>query len=572
MTAKEWLINYCNETIENEKYRCKKHRQACQRCLDMLKETENEECLYYFDEYRADRVINFFTYLKHSKGVLAGQNIVLDGLSKFVAYNLYGFLYKKTMYRVFKKAFVTMGRKGQKSQLQAGFALYEMSVIATEFNALNECYCAGCTRKQSGVIFEECKLMLNRSPLSTKFKITRDKIKHIKTGSFLEALSKEAKKSGEGTNPCLGIIDEYKDHPDNGFYETLETGMKAQPQPLLIMISTAGNDISVPMYTQEYPYVTRLLNKEVDNVNYFGVICEVEEGDKIDDWRVWEKANQLLFTYEVGIQGLKDSYKVAKEIPEKMTTFLVKNLNMWQNRSEDGYMNMDKFKDCKVDKLPYDLLRNEGVYIGIDISSKHDLCGVTFEIPIKNDDGQIYYYIKTHSFIPSVEKLQEHIQVDKQPFQSWLDRGFISLTNTPIVDQQQVLDYCIKECHKNGWEIKMFCVDPHNASKFLMDLTNDGYNAVEVYQSKKCLNEPTVDFREKVLTGHIIYEDNPSFFWQMGNAKVIRDTEGLIKIDKSMQRQRIDEVDSTMCSHKLAMYCEFESTYDALEALENCNW
>ena len=96
-TPREWLINYCNETISNTKYRCLKHRQACQRCLDMLKKEH-----IYFDEEQADNVIKFFTYLKHSKGVMSGKPIILDGLSKFIAYNIYGFKYKKNDYRVFR--------------------------------------------------------------------------------------------------------------------------------------------------------------------------------------------------------------------------------------------------------------------------------------------------------------------------------------------------------------------------------------------------------------------------------------------------------------------------------------
>ena len=223
-TPREWLINYCNETISNTKYRCLKHRQACQRCLDML----NKEHIY-FDEEQADNVIKFFTYLKHSKGVMSGKPIILDGLSKFIAYNIYGFKYKKNDYRVFRKAFISMGRKGQKSQLQSGFALYEMSVMATKWNTMNYCTCAGITRKQSKVIFEECQLMLRGSILASKFKITRDSITHIKTMSRLEALSKEAKKDGEGTNVQLAIIDEYKDHEDSMFYEIAETGQRALP-------------------------------------------------------------------------------------------------------------------------------------------------------------------------------------------------------------------------------------------------------------------------------------------------------------------------------------------------------
>ena len=110
-SPKEWLIDYCNKTIKNTKYRCLKHRQACKRTLDLL---EREDI--YFDEEQADNVVKFFALLRHSKGVLSGKPIVLEGLSKFIAYCIYGFKYVETDYRLYRKAFISMGRKGQKSQ------------------------------------------------------------------------------------------------------------------------------------------------------------------------------------------------------------------------------------------------------------------------------------------------------------------------------------------------------------------------------------------------------------------------------------------------------------------------
>lgn len=553
MSPRDWLIKYCNETIADKKYRCTKHRQSCKKCLEMLEKSEDEDNSYYFDNKQAENIVSFFAMLRHSKGVIAGKPIIVDGLSKYILYNIYGFKQRATDYRLITKAFISMGRKGQKSQLQSGMALYDMSVLATKWKTLNECYCSGNTRKQSGVIFEECKLMLRGTPLAVKFKITRDKIIHIKTGSFLEPLSKEAKKSGEGSNPHMAIIDEYKDSPDNLIYEALETGQKAQPQPLMIIISTAGNDTSVPMFVDDYPYATKILNGSVINDKYFTVICEVEEGDDIDDWLVWQKANQLLYTYEVGIQGLKDSYEIAKEVPSKMLSFKVKNLNMWQNKSVDGYMPMDKFRECVVNKSPIDI-KGKDVYIGIDVSAKTDLTAVTFEIPFIQESGELGFIIYNHSFVPTKEKLMEHQKVDKMPFILWEQQGFITVCNTPIVDQKQVMKYCYDFVAENKLNIKAWGVDPANASMLTTSLLEDNQSVFEIYQSKKHLNEPTVGLRESTLCKNVYYIENPCFTWQIGNAYVETDSNGYIKIDKRQQKKRIDNVDSSICSHKLAMY------------------
>lgn len=549
--AREWLINYCNETIANTKYRCKKHRQACQRCLNLLEENH-----IYFDEKQAENVVKFFTYLHHSKGVLAGKPIILDGLSKFIAYNIYGFKYKETGYRVYRKAFISMGRKGQKSQLQSGFALYEMSVMATKWKTMNYCTCAGVTRKQSKVIFEECQLMLRGSKLASKFKITRDAITHLKTLSRLEALSKEAKKDGEGTNVQLAIIDEYKDHEDSMFYEIAETGQKALPQPLLIIISTAGNNISCPMRTQEYPYAERLLNGEVLNERYFTVICEVEEGDDINDYQIWQKANQLLFTYQEGIDGLIDGYNVAKEIPEKMNTFLIKNLNIWLNDSgKQAYLDMGRYDECTVDEAPINL-KGRDIYIGIDGASKNDLFGVTFHIPfIRESDKKLCIYQESYGFVPDYDKILWHRDNDKMSFDYWYEKKWIMHTNNIIINAEVVMEYCFDFIKKYQFKNVYWIIDPSAARDVANYLLDRKQNVFEIYQSKKHLNDPTVGYRNLVKEGRLYALRNDCVRWQMSNAKIeIDEATDMIKIDKHKQRYRIDCVDSSIFASKLSLY------------------
>ena len=93
-----------------------------------------------------------------------------------------------------------------------------------------------------------------------------------------------------------------------------------------------------------------------------------------------------------------------------------------------------------------------------------------------------------------------------------------------------------------------------------MDLSDEGYEVEEVYQSHKSLNESTQGFREQVYSGNIIYTYNPLLNFAMSNA-VIRKNQGLIKIDKDATTQRIDPVDAILCAYKLALYHEFTQSF-----------
>ena len=369
---------------------------------------------------------------------------------------------------------------------------------------------------------------------------------------------------------------EYHQHKTTEFYD-LGLGGNTK-ESLLMIITTAGVDLTYPCFTQEYSYCSKILDPNVDvfNDEYFIDICEIDEGDDISDERNWIKANPVRMTYEAGIKKIREEYKLAKEIPEKMTAFLTKCLNKWVQATENGYMDMAKWKACEVKEIPYGL-KNRSVYVGFDMSAKIDLTSVAFIIPILTNEldqtGKkvVKYVVFSHSFIPNREKLMERKAVDKVPYDAWERNGYLTVTDTPIVDQNAVMQYVLDTCEKNNWNIECLCFDPANASKLMMDLSDQGYVVEEVYQSHKSLNESTAGFREQVYSKNVLYLNNPLLNYSMSNA-VIKTNNGLIKIDKDATTKRIDPVDAILCGYKLALYHMFVDTTSTDEWLESEEW
>lgn len=571
MNQYENIKKYAKNCISGEIISCKKHKWACERFLKDAEQFENNpDYPFYWSEESAHNIADWFALLRHSKGVLAGQPIILTDWQKFRICQLYGWRRKKNGYRRFKKSFTEVARKNAKSQEEAGIALYEISVTATKNNEVCEEYTAGVKRDQSKIVFNEAELMLRGSPLRQKFDIKRDEIKHAKTGSFIKALSKEDGKSGDGTNPAGLIIDEYHQHPTTEFYD-LGLGSNTK-EPLLMIITTAGVDLTYPCYVTEYTYCSKVLdpNVDVENEEYLIDICEMDEEDyrnldNLENEELWKKANPIRMTYDEGIDKIRGEYKIAKEIPEHMTAFLTKCLNVWVQAQENGYMDMAKWKACQVDKLPVDT-KGMSVYVGFDMSAKIDLTSVAFILPFKSEEKDaegekiIKYIIYSHSFIPNREKLTERKRKDKADYDAWERMNLLTVTDTPIVDQNAVMKYVKDTCKEHEWNIECLCFDPANAAKLMMDLSDEGYEVEEVYQSHKSLNESTQGFREQVYSGNIIYTYNPLLNFAMSNA-VIRKNQGLIKIDKDATTQRIDPVDAILCAYKLALYHEFTQSF-----------
>ncbi len=561
MTIRDELIQYAESCISGEIPSGKKHIWACERFLRDLERIGTTDFPYIWDEQAADRIVSWFAMLKHSKGTLAGTPIMLTAWQKFRECQIYGWIHRETGRRRFRKAFTEVGRKNAKSQLEAGEALYELSVTAVKNNEVNEIYTAGVKRDQSKIVFNECDLMTRGTLLRSKFRFKRDQIEHLKTGSYMRPLSKEDGRSGDGTNPALLIIDEYHQHPTTDFYD-LALGSNTK-EPLTSIITTAGKDLTYPCFVQEYDYCSKLLDPNVDvsNDEYFVDICEADPGDDVSDVNTWKKANPIRAYYPEGLQKIREDYDVAREVPEKMVSFMTKMLDMWVQAKDNGYMDMAKWKACEVRELPIDVT-GRPVYVGFDMSSKLDLTSVAFIVPYQSDerDAQlkpvIKYVLWTHSFIPTADKLREHIIKDKMPYDAWERLGYLTLTNTPIVDQNFVMRYVLDECERLKLDIQCLCFDPANASKIMMDLSDQGYNVEEVFQSHKSLNESTQSFREQVFAGNVIYTHNPLLNYAMSNA-VIRTNNGLIKIDKDASTKRIDPVDATLGAFKLALYHDF---------------
>ena len=560
MTIKQELIYYAKGCINGKIISCTKHKQACQRFIDDLERAKSKDCPFIWNESEAQKIVKWFSYLKHSKGVLAGQPIELTTVQKFDLCQIYGWRKRGTRYRRFNKAYMQKARKNAKSQEQAGVVLYEMAYGSTKNHEVYECFCAGTKRDQSKIVFQEAALMLRGSPLALKFKCSKTEISHIKSGSVFKPLSKDDRKNGDGSNPAVLILDEYHQHPTAEFYD-LAIGSNTK-EPLLMIITTAGLDLNVPCYTDEYTYCSDILNPDkpdIVNDEYFCDIFEAEPNIQLTDETydmLVEMSNPIRASYPEGRKKIHDDYIVARAVPSKMTTFLTKCLNVWVQAKDNGYMDMSKWNRCKVKDLPTDIT-GMYVYVGFDMSAKIDLTSVSFIIPFKDVDT-VKYILFSHSFIPNRERLQERIMTDKVPYDAWERNGFLTVTDSEVIDQNRVMQYVKGFCGTFDLKIQKLCFDPYNSTKLMLELS-DEYDVAEVYQSHRSLNEVTKTFREEVYKGNIIFTNNPLLNYAMGNA-VVKTSGGLIKIDKDANKKRIDPVDATLCAFKLAMYHEFDTT------------
>lgn len=523
-------------------------RLACERHLRDLERQGTDQFPFVFRPELAERVFDFFTYCRHVKGPLAGQPIELGDWQRFIFGCIFGWVHRDTGLRRFRKAYVQVARGNGKSTMLSGLGLY-MLMADGEFGA--EVYAAATKAEQARIVYNAARVMAIRSPdLLKRLEPGRAKIEHPATESVFRPLSKDDQKTGDGLAPHLAIIDEYHAHPTSEMYDVLVSALTKRAQPLLFVITTAGFDLSSPCYA-EYQYCCRLLEGAVENEEYFVYIAQLDPEDDPKDERVWIKANPLVAATEWGLRSLRADLKEALDDPRKMRNFLTKNMNMWVDQKQDGYMPMDRWRACQGE-LP-DLTGAE-VFVGVDLAATTDLCSVVFEFPL----GGGRYAVLHHSFVPA-ERLQERRKTDKVPYDLWIRQGYMTAVPGALIDLDFVADWVHQKVQSKGWQVREVCVDPWRAAQFTRRMQEYGYLVVEVPQTIRYISEPTLNLRGCVLDGRLVHDGDPVLTWAMGNAVAREDANGNIQLAKNRSRDRIDPAVALVTAHARAMHAEVAS-------------
>ncbi|WP_405125376.1 terminase large subunit (plasmid) [Pseudomonas marginalis] len=534
-------IQYAERVLSGEIVAGELVRLSCQRFLNDLE--HGPERGVYFSEDRAQHILDFYNFVPHVKGALAGKPIDLMAWDIFILINLFGFvipLIDETtgeqmfdddgdaiMVRRFRTAYNEVARKNAKSTLSSGIGLY-MTGADGEGGA--EVYSAATTRDQARIVFDDAKNMIKKAPrsLGRLFGHVKLNIHQEKTASKFEPLSSDANNL-DGLNIHCGIVDELHAHRTRDVWDVLETATGARLQSLLFAITTAGSNKEGICYEQR-DYAIKVLRGVVDDDTYFAVIYTLDEGDDPFDEKNWSKANPGL-----GVcKRWDDMRRLAKKAKEQIAArpnFFTKHLNIWVT-AESAWMDMDRWAKC-ADIAPDDELKNWPLWVGIDLANKIDICAAvkTWRAP----NG--HTHTKSKFWIPEgrLETAPKHIS---ELYRKWADAGYLDLTDGDVIDHGYIKAEV--EAWVKGECLKEIAFDPWSATQFSLALAEEGLPLVEVAQTVKNLSESMKSVQADVYGSKIHHDGNPVMTWMMSNVTVKPDKNDNIFPNKSTPENKID--------------------------------
>lgn len=190
---------YANKLISDEIISCKKMKSTCRRYFEFKKR-------YNFDKLELLKVYLWAKQFKHVNGPkgIKGEYIELHDSVLFDFANILC-IKNDEGDRVFKKGYIQKARKNVKTEEMAILGSY---VGANSKDEQQEVYIGGADKTQSKLCYNAMKSQLKSSDfLKGKWKESYGQIIFTRDGSTITPLSKEARKTGDGTNPSVGIID-----------------------------------------------------------------------------------------------------------------------------------------------------------------------------------------------------------------------------------------------------------------------------------------------------------------------------------------------------------------------------
>jgi len=418
--------------------------------------------------------------------------------------------------------------------------------VAAVYEVSPEVVCVAVDREQARIVWGDAQQMGIASPdIFKRLNIQRTRITHRTRGGELKSLSRDTKNK-DGGAPCIIIVDEYHAHPTSLVKDVTSSGKGKRSQCLEIIITTAGEDAENKPCKVEDDIVKKILNRELDNDTYFGVIREIDDNDDPHDETVWPKANPIFQGNTAYSNELRDTVKSEHELAfgsgdvSKIRQWMIKRVNRWQAESEQKYFSgcMDKWKDLAVSREEFlRLVHGRESYVGVDLSKCIDLTALGFVFRL--DDGR--YAICAHGFLPVVTA-GYHEHGDRVPYRTWARDGWCTLTEGEVTDDKFLHQYILDMEMDQKWTVREVCYDPYGARQFANVLTDSGYTCVEIRQGVQTLSEPTKRLREWTMQGKIVHDGSPLLTWCLSNANEIVDNNGNIKLSKKTKAdsQRID--------------------------------
>jgi phage terminase large subunit-like protein len=380
------------------------------------------------------------------------------------------------------------------------------------------------------------------------------------TLSTYKVLSKEVA-TKHGPNIHGLSFDEFHAQRTRDLFEALQRGMVKRRQPLLIMITTAGDDDETICF-EEWEYARRVQSGTIADDIYLPVIFEIRKDEDWQSPKVWARLNPGL-----GITVKRDAIETeclaARNEPRKLNDFLRYHTNKWTNTAI-AWFPIDWW-DANTEEPEYE----KGLLVGcgLDMAQKVDLAAFSVVVRHPRPDALDVEYSEEGDgpeplkqtlalnfsvslfvfFWMPEETMKEREDQDQVPYSEWRRLGFVRATPGALINEDRILRDIKREIiPRFGLNRRRCGYDPAFLSSTTIDeLGKAGLQMVETPQNYQHMNAAAQAFYGLVKARWIRHgcaRMSHPLRQHAENVSIKQDDAGRIRLVKPKNRKRIDGI------------------------------
>lgn len=546
---------YIDDVKSGKRCAGKLERCAVERHLHDLKHAKKRGLR--FDETLATRACALFPLLKLTDGEWADRPFELKPFQAFIVWNLFGWVRISDGMRRFRRALLEFGRGNGKTPFLAGIAIL-VFIFDLPVEPRAACYAAATTREQSTrLFFEDLKAFIDRNPHLQDFvKVGPNQIRVHATGATFECLSSDGTVA-DGLRPHFAAIDEFHEWigaKHKKLWDKLITALSKRRQPLLIIITTAGDDQS-KLWLEVYHFAVGIVTNytKARGDSFFAFICEIDEKDDPFDESCWPKANPMLEFGVVKIDGLRDMADEARWNPSTKKTLERYHCNRLVSSTTKSIPS-DLWARGKKDPPNLESRQCRG---GLDWGWKDDLTALALVFPLEavkvKGEWRRTYACKVQCWIP--EATQRDLTAE--PWQSFIDAGDLIVTPGDVTDTAAIYQY-VEEC-QSLYGIESMAMDPNNCREFGSRVQNEfGIEPIWFGQTHGKYNEPMRELKGALREKRFYHGGNELLAWSADNMMESTDGREYIMPAKKKSKDKIDPMCALIMALSECLFAERE--------------
>lgn len=544
-------------------------RLAVWRYLDDLEHAHERG--YVFEADKAVEFLNFSMLCCHTQGEWAGKPFIPEPWQAFCDWNLFGWRRADDGTRRFRKDYEAVARKNGKTTRCSPKCLY-LSLMDNPIENGAQGYCVATKEDQAKLLFDEIKRSIDKSPAIKNYcQKFQKRIVFPSTQSYMQVLGSDSD-SQDGFNPHFIVRDELHAWRERhrGLKEKLDTGFGSRRQPLMITITTYGDDQSV-IWIEEHDYAVKVLESvitgQVVDDTLFAYVAAIDSkeqscyrcqgpscvwcggtgtipaDDPLDE-RCWIKANPNLGV-STKIDRLREAANEARHQPTKMNAFLRYHCNVQVTATEKA-ISADAWKACEGELSDWSTA--DRIHGGFDLGRSNDMAGAAIMAMwrIEDDDGVEFtrYELRGHAWTCR----GRHEDVQTPHVAALIARGFVSECDGDQVLFSDVEEWIVAQSGVHA--VRTWAFDPDNAMQMGQRLENEhGLKVFPLPQNPMRYNEPTRTLLRALTEVHtvngqpmraFVHDGNPLLTWHFTNLVVRRNAKDQLMPDKGSSPQKID--------------------------------